>query len=337
MSDRRGRKPYIVFGLLSYAVISLGFMMASSVETLIILRFFHGIASAMIMPVAQAYIGDITPDGKEGVYMGFFNIAMFAGLSLGPFMGGIINTLYGLSSAFAGMGIFAIIAFLLSYLFLPKVEDETATRSKKRPDSWRIIISNKKVLGLASLRFSYTICVGVIWCFLPLYMNSHFKLGSSSSGSLVMIMVLVGALFHAPFGYIADRTNKKSLMVLGSMIICLSMLSFEWAKGFYHLLFSVSLFGIGGGIALPALSAMAVSEGKKKNAIGSVMSLLTMAHSMGMFVGSLIAGLTMDYVDLSHAFPVGAFFMLVGVMFMLWCIDRKSEAFEPKTENGKKT
>jgi len=320
MSDRRGRKPYIVFGLLSYAVVSLGFMMASSVETLIFLRFFQGIASAMVMPVAQAYVGDITPEGKEGVYMGFFSMSMFAGMSLGPFMGGVINSSYGLDSAFAGMGILAIVAFLLSSLFLPPVDQEKTTRMKRKPDSWKFIMANKVVLGLASLRFAYTTCVGVIWCFLPLFMTIRFKLGSSASGTLVMLMVLVGAIFHAPFGYFADRTNKIMLMVVGSVIIILSMLSFGFADGFNDLLFSVTAFGIGGGISLPALSAMAVTEGKKMAALGSVMSLLTMAHSMGMLVGSLIAGLTMDYVDLSQAFPMGAVIMLFGTIFMLWCM-----------------
>ncbi len=317
MSDRRGRKPYIVFGLLSYAIISLGFMMASSVESLIFLRFFQGIASAMVMPVAQAYVGDITPGGKEGFYMGFFSMSMFAGMSLGPFMGGIINTAYGLDAAFAGMGTLAVVAFLLSYFFLPPVDEEKASYGKKKAVSWRTIMSNDVVLGLASLRFAYTTCVGVIWCFLPLFMDKRFGLGSSASGTLIMLMVLVGAVFHAPFGYAADKTNKVTLMVVGSIIISLSMLSFEWASGFYDLLISVSAFGIGGGIALPALSAMAVTEGKQVKALGSVMSLLTMAHSMGMLVGSLIAGLTMDYVDLTHAFPMGSVIMLAGIIFML--------------------
>ena len=329
MSDRRGRKPYIVFGLLAYALISLGFMMASSVETLIFMRFFQGIASAMVMPVAQAYVGDITPEGREGFFMGFFSMAMFAGLSFGPFLGGMINTIYGLDAAFAGMGILSFIAFLCSYFFLPKVDQEMTTRIKRKPGTWKGILSNKVILGLFSLRMAYTTCVGIVWCFLPLYISIRFKLGSSASGILVMTMVLVGAVFHAPSGYVADKWNKMVLMVTGSAIIIISMLSIPWADGFYFLLFSVTGFGIGGGLALPALSAMAVTEGKKMGAMGSVMSLITMGHSMGMLLGSLIAGLTMDYVNLSHAFPMGAFIMFAGTLFMIWCLYfQKTESVE---------
>ena len=63
-SDLRGRKPYIVGGLLAYGLISVAFMMIDAVTPLIIVRFFQGIASAMMMPVIQAYVGDITPAGQ---------------------------------------------------------------------------------------------------------------------------------------------------------------------------------------------------------------------------------------------------------------------------------
>ncbi len=66
LSDIKGRKPIIVPGFLAYALISVAFVYSTSIDTLIIIRFFHGIASAMLMPVIQAYIGDIIQEGREG-------------------------------------------------------------------------------------------------------------------------------------------------------------------------------------------------------------------------------------------------------------------------------
>lgn len=320
MSDRRGRKPYIIGGLFAYAVVSGGFILASSVETLIFLRFFQGIASAMIMPVSQAYVGDITPEGKEGVFMGLFSMAMFASLSLGPFLGGVINTKYGLDAAFAGMGLLAVVAFFLSYCFLPPVSEEKNFEIRKKPESWKTILDSRMIIGLLTFRFVYTTCVGVLWCFLPLFASTKFGLNSSAIGILVMMMVLVGGVFHVPMGYVADRMNKPLLIVTGGVVIAVSMAVCEWADGFNFLLFAVIGFGVGGGISLPALSAMAVNEGKRVNAIGSVMSLLTMAHSLGMLLGSFIAGITMDYFDLTHAFPLGAVVMVTGIIAFVVCI-----------------
>lgn len=320
VSDKNGRKPYIVIGLLAYALVSIGFMFVSSVESLIALRFVHGIASAMIMPVAQAYVGDITPKGQEGFYMGLFSMSMFASLSIGPLMGGVINHHFGLDAAFAGMGALALIACLVSYCLLPKKDLGYTAKEKKAPESWRKIFANKIICGLFIFRLAYTTCVGVVWCFLPLFATTEFGLNSSQTGTLVMLMVMVGGILHTPMGYIADKANKSFLIISGGIIITASMAISGWADGYTFLIVASIAFGIGGGIALPSISAMAVIEGKKENALGSVMSLLTIAHSLGMLLGSLIAGLTMDYFQLAYAFPVGAFVMLIGIVGYLRCL-----------------
>ena len=113
-------------------------------------------------------------------------------------------------------------------------------------------------------------------------------------------------------GYLADRWNKKLMVVLGGSLSAVGILCPFWAASFNHLLASVFIFGLGGGISMPAISAMAVVKGEEKEALASVMSLLTMAHSMGMFTGSILAGLSMDFFSLSYAFPCGFILMLSG-------------------------
>jgi len=72
LSDRKGKRPLLTVGLFIYFLTSLLYTASKSVETLILLRLGQGFASAMILPVAQAYIGEITPGGKEGLIMGLF-------------------------------------------------------------------------------------------------------------------------------------------------------------------------------------------------------------------------------------------------------------------------
>ncbi|MCD4678380.1 MAG: MFS transporter, partial [Desulfobacula sp.] len=113
LSDQKGRKPFIVAGLFAYTLISIAFVFSKNVETLIILRFIQGAASAMIMPVVQAYVGEITPKGSEGYSMGLFNLSMFLSLSLGPLMGGGIKDIWSLDAAFVCMGLLSGIGLLL--------------------------------------------------------------------------------------------------------------------------------------------------------------------------------------------------------------------------------
>jgi multidrug resistance protein len=124
LSDRKGRKPLIIPGLLAYTLISLGFIFFGEVNALIVLRFFQGIASAMLMPIIQAYVGDITPPGKEGFTMGLFNMSMFCGLSIGPFLGGVINDRFSLQTSFVCMGLLALIGFFLCQFLLPPTRSE---------------------------------------------------------------------------------------------------------------------------------------------------------------------------------------------------------------------
>ena len=318
LSDRTGRKPYITLGLLGYAVVSVAFIFAETVPGLIWVRFVQGMASAMIMPVAQAYIGDITSVNREGVTMGMFNMSMFAGLSIGPLVGGVINDTLGLEAAFIGMGVLSMVGFLLAFVFLPPVSAERKVSQSEDMATWATLLTDKTIVGLFLLRFVYVFCIGTIWCFLPVLADG-MGLSSSKIGVLVMLGVFVSGALQLPMGVLADRANKTTMAVLGGLMVVGAMLSYEWAHGFWGLFAVNVLFGIGGGIAMPPLMAMAVIKGGERKAIGAVMALLTMAHSMGMFFGASAAGLAMDYFDLRQAFPLGGIIMLSGVALFAIC------------------
>jgi MFS family permease len=319
LSDRKGRKPLIVAGLFSYALISVAFIFASNVETLIAIRFVQGIASSMMMPVIQAYVGDITPPGREGLTMGIFNMSMFFGLSLGPLVGGVINDRFSLHTAFISMGLLALVGFGLSLFLLPPKQSEQVFRQTRPPAEWRHLLKDRMIAGLFAFRFSYTACIGVIWSFLPVFADSTFHLTSSSIGILVMLGVFVSGVIHTPMGYLADRINKLLMITAGGIIVAYAILSFEWSGGFTDLFRASFLFGLGGGIAMPAHMAITVKKGSRAAAMGSVMALMTMAHSLGMLFGAVLAGIMMDLYQLRQAFTSGAVIMVAGVALFLVC------------------
>ena len=214
LSDVKGRKPFIVPGFLAYALISLAFVYSKSVSTLIVIRFFHGIASAMLMPVIQAYIGDITPRGREGITMGAFNMSLFLGLSLGPLIGGVIKDRFNLQTSFICMGLLALVGFFLCLGLLPPTRSEKGIMHADQPFSWKTLIYDWHVAGLFSFRFAYLFCVGILWGFIPLYADLKFAASSSLIGILIMLGVFVSGLIHIPMGFLADRISKRA-MVLG--------------------------------------------------------------------------------------------------------------------------
>jgi len=318
-SDENGRRPYIVTGLLAYTFVSLAFMLSSSVTALIIIRFFQGIASAMMMPVIQAYVGDITPQGHEGTTMGLFNVAMFFGLSIGPVLGGYIQDLFSLDAAFLCMGILAGTSFLLSICLLPPTRSEKVVVTAARIVPWRQLMTDRSVVGQFAIRFAYAACIGVIWGFLPILATASLQLSSSTVGFLVMVGIFISGILHLPMGAVADRVNKRMLVIAGGLVGAVGVFLFYWAGSFQALLTANILFGIGGGIATPALMALVVIKGNEHQAMGSIMSLLTMAHSLGMLTGSMAAGLMMDIAGLRQAFLLGGALMTVSVVIFLFC------------------
>jgi len=323
MSDKKGRRPFIITGLAAYTVISFTFILARNVEGLIIIRLIQGVASAMIMPVVQAYIGDITPPGREGFTMGLFHTAMFLGLSFGPLLGGMIKDQLNLHFAFICMGILSMIGFLLCYFWLPPTHTEKVLRKKSPPIVWRKLCRDHSIIAIFLFRFVYAACIGIVWGFLPVFADSEFQLSSSYIGVLVMIGVFISGLMHVPMGLLADRLDKRLMVIIGGFILTYSVLSFLWSDGFTGLLTAGIFFGIGGGISMPAHSAIAVIKGNEIGGMGALMAIITLAHSLGMLVGSLMGGVMMDFWTLHYVFPLAALIQLLGTLFFAFLMYTK--------------
>jgi len=322
LSDLKGRKPFITAGLLAYFLVSTAYALSKNVNLFILIRFFQGIASAMILPVAQAYVGEITPKHREGFVMGLFNVSLYGGLSIGPLVGGMVKDAFGIQSSFASMGAVSLVGFLLCLIFLPPRTRERLIRPAKPPLRYRILIGNKYLGALFMFRVAYTACIGLVWAFLPLVAHARFRLSSSAIGVLVMLGVLTSGLLQTPMGILADRFNKRALIATGGLVTAGAVFSFVHVQGFWGLLAGTILFGVGGGIAIPAVMAMTVIIGRRTDSMGSVMAILTMGHSLGMLLGPILAGIMTDAFQLGPAFMGGSVVMAVGVAVTLFFTSR---------------
>jgi MFS family permease len=317
ISDRKGRKPFITTGLLAYFLVSLGYIFSKSVELFILIRFFQGIASAMIFPVALAYIAEITPERKEGFIMGLFNVSLYGGLSVGPVIGGIIKDSFGIQISFLSMGLFNFAAFLLCIILLPPKKEENPHSRVEAPLNYRTLMKDRYIGGLFIFRLAYTTCIGIVWTFLPLFGHSEFNLSSSLIGILLMLGVLTTGLLQTPMGFLADRFNKRMLIAIGGLVAGGAIFSFAKVQSLWGLFLANTLFGIGGGIAIPSVMAMTVILGRRTHSMGSIMGLLTMGHSLGMLLGPILAGIMMDAFQLGVGFIVGTVVMVLGVIITL--------------------
>lgn len=320
LSDRKGKKPLLTYGLFIYFFLSLLYTLSKNVEALILLRLGQGFASAMILPVAQSYVGLITPTHKEGRIMGIFNISIFGGLSLGPLLGGVVTDWLNIQVAFLSMGALSFSGFLFCLLLLPAESspEQRNPSSSGKPVSYGDLMKTPSVISLFTFRACFTVCMGITWTFLPFVASTELGLSSSAIGVLVMSNVFVAGLFQVPMGYLADRFSKRMLVSAGGVLAVISILYLGFASSFTELILANGFLGLAGGISFPAIMALGVIEGRKTNAMGSLMGLLALAHSVGMFVGPLLAGMLIDFFSLDSVFISGAIIMVAGVLVFLW-------------------
>jgi MFS family permease len=288
-SDKRGRKVFIATGLLIYAIISLGYILSDSVADLVTIRLIQGFSAAMIIPIAFAYIGEISPKDREGSYLGIFSASLFAGFGLGPLLGGVLYDQFGLDADFYAMAGLCWLAFFLVLLLLPELH---LYRKFEHPRSYIEIIRSPVTKGLIFFRFSTAFTRGLLITFVPLFAHSSLGLTSSQTGIILSSNILLTALLQAPFGHMADRFTRRGLVFWGSF----------W--------FSL---GAVGALALPAANALVVEEGRKYG-MGALMAIFNLSMSLGFAAGPILGGIIADLGGLALIFYVGAFAGAVGAL-----------------------
>ncbi len=311
LSDRRGRKQIMAVGLIAFAITSFGYVWANSTVGLLLVRFLQGIAAGMILPIAQAYVGDIAPEGEEGKWMGFFSAAFFTGLGCGPLMGGILGEHLGMNAAFCAMGGFSLLAFLGVALFLPEVSTRQKTASQG--SSFKDIAASKVVQGIFSFRLGYASARGAFSTFLPILAGINLGLSPSLIGVLLAVNVLGMSVLQILTGAIADRFNRRALIVLGSAINLTALAVIHFAGNLWVLLVLCVILGVGGAVAMPAASVLAISQGRRFG-MGIVMASLNMALAIGMSVGPILAGVIADTLSVGFVFYFASAVVLIGAI-----------------------
>lgn len=308
-SDRYGRRAFLLWGLACYSLTSVAYLLADSLPLLILVMALQGVATAMVQPVSTAYVGDLTPTGKEGLYAGYVNTAFLGGVAGGPVLGGVIKDLCSMQASFVALGVLSLLSLLLLFFFLP---DTQAHRAARPHDllSWRELCARRALLGVALFRVGYALSSTVIWVFVPLLSAALLPLETSQVGLLISVNVLVSTLLQAPCGRLSDRMSKATLIGAGSLLSAVCLAAFPLASTFGELMLLNVAVGAGFGLAYPAHMALAMQHTPGAS-MGTVMSMLLTVHSLGMTLAPPVFGVVMD------ALSLGGTFYSVGLLCVL--------------------
>jgi MFS family permease len=158
---------------------------------------------------------------------------------------------------------------------------------------------------------------GAIFGFLTVYISSSISEGGlglsvTIAGTVLSVGQLSNALLQRPCGVLADKYNKKMLIVLGGVLSAVGMAGFPLSSTFLHLLGARLIFSLGSALMTPAMSAIEAIQGRKYG-VGTTMSVMQSSMSLGNMAGPLLSGILADMLGLKPIFYMGTAISTLGL------------------------
>ncbi|MCX5864086.1 MAG: MFS transporter [Deltaproteobacteria bacterium] len=298
LSDKIGRKRMLIFSAIVFATAPFLYLLVREIWQLALVRFYHGLATAIFLPVAMAMVSDLFQKGR-GEKMGWFSTATLLGRFMAPALGGAILGFYatdqttGFHTLYLVCGI-AGLAVFLSLFFLPDLNQRTQKKTGPHPH-WREgikeLLGNRGIMMTCAVEAAILFAYGTFETFLPAHALkaglNPYQIGLCLSSQIITI-----ALAKPVMGRFSDRHGRPQQILVGAVAagICIAFLSI--ADSFIALLALSILLGLTISVVTSA-SAAHIADQSKDGAQGSAMgilgSIMDMGHSLGPLLGGILA------------------------------------------------
>ena len=314
LSDRYGRKPILIVGVLGNALSHLLFGLSTELWMLYGARALAGILSSATMPTAMAYVADTTTEEERGGGMGAMSAAIGVGVILGPGLGGWLGE-NSLSLPFFVAAALSACALLPIITILPEsLRPDARIRRPVGEDTFQLKAMLQALLGpiafLLALSFlldlGFTAFEGVFGLFaLECYGYGPQRVGT--------ILIIVGVLFTIMQGILAGpliRRFGEALVIKISLAACsLAFLLMLQAEDFIGVILTVSFYSVSNSLLRPSLSSL-ISK-RTAGGQGEAMGLNNSFMSLGRIIGPAGAGFLFD-INIALPYICGSFTMITG-------------------------
>jgi MFS transporter, DHA1 family, multidrug resistance protein len=288
VSDRIGRKPVIMIGILGLALSF--FLMALSTELwmLFAARIIGGLLSSANMPTVMAYVADITSEEDRGKGMGIIGASVGLGFIFGPAIGGVLSQ-SNLNTPFYLAGATSLVTFLLVTFVLKEsltVEQRNSQAKEKRsllkafsgPVSVLFILQLFVSLSLSGLEATFAY-----------FAAEKAGLGAVQLGYIFMIMGFAGAIVQGGLvGRMTKKLGEGTVIQLGIVISAIGFGLILLIEGFGTAALFLTIFGIGNGLIRPSVSSLLTKKSTAGH--GSTTGLLSSFDSLGRIIGPPLGG-----------------------------------------------
>lgn len=297
LSDKYGRKPLIVIGLIGFVVMNLLTGLATSLTMLYIARIVGGIFTSSVIPVSNAYLSDITSEKRRTKIMAWSGVAISSGLIFGPVLGGLLSQtnlhfkysfwvfhLDRLAVPFILAALLGFVVLLIIIKWLQNTRIESPIVSKAVKISFSL---SKYFIILLLLSFVMQFVVTLFETVFSIYGKDELRFTSNQVGIGFMLCGSVMAVLQpvvATFG--KKILTSKHQITLGLLISGVSLIVFPFVSNELFVYFTIVIFAAGGALVTPNLLS-AVSLISKQNT-GRNLSIQSSTNSIGQILGPVL-------------------------------------------------
>ena len=314
-SDQLGRRPLFLMGLCGFSFSMVLCGLATNLMMLYAARIIGGVLSAALLPMASAYVADITSEKERGRGMAWLGSAIGLGIVVGPALGAFLSRrdlhltyrfwhfgIDGFSVPFFGGALLSILAITGAILWLPeslkqsrgglRIEQTNCENVPKLKSTGRFIPRWLRPLLVFALltQFALSAFEGTF----ALHAKEVIQFGISEMG---WVFLVCGFIMAAAQGTVVSRLigrlGERPLLPSGFALMGAGLAMLMTTRSMSFILLYVALFAFGVALINPSLASL-VSKGAG-NRPGAALGQLNAANSLGLAGGPALAGLLLAW------------------------------------------
>jgi len=293
LSDIIGRKKILLLSSIIFASAPFFYILITSPWQLLLVRFYHGFATAMFVPVANAAIAEKFPLEK-GEKMSTFSSITVVGRIIAPVLGGYIlsggyilpKTNWNYQGLYIAVAIAGTCALLAAVMFSRKKSSEKIVQRFSKNKNY--FPSGIALVSLVEAAQYYTF--GAYEFYLVDYATSpKIGLDALSIGIVTGAQLAAIAVFKPFAGKFSDKFGRKTLIVMGLILGSLPLIITPFAGSFFELILVSVVYGFGFSLVTSSTGPL-VSDLVSKELYGSALGFLSTIMDVGQTLGPIITG-----------------------------------------------
>jgi multidrug resistance protein len=294
LSDRYGRRKILLAGL---AVASFSYFIFGTANMLWVLflgRMLSGTTAATV-PVAQAYVADVTTKQQRLRYLGLLGAAAGLAFIFGPALGGTLSTLYGYGVPSFLASALALANFFSAFLFLPEPASFNTKRTVLSFSALIAALRKRRIVLLLATYFLFFIAFVITQSALSPWLQTVFGFGSLQTGLIFFYVGGVSVFTQAALlPLLSKRLGRLAIVGVGLASFIVSMLVLAVTTNFDVLLAVIPLFAFGFGIQFVTLNTL-ISTNTPEEAQGGALGVAWAIAGAAQSIAPVISASVFDF------------------------------------------